>query len=155
MSKNKKYILTVFIIFLVVLNIFQLNKIKNYKLITRSNDMEFSIQLELICHGIETIEQAKIKDSVDEKVLGAAILASATGQASSLYMQTSYYKENELLYTALWNLNNTVSNNSKVNSLFDKHDFKTFIPIIKALKQNPLDKKSTEELYTYFRYIEF
>lgn len=154
-SKVKKYILTLFIVFLVFLNMFQFSKIESYKAITRSNDIEFVLQLDLICHGVENLEQAKNKNSVDEKVLATAIIASATGQSTSLYMKTSYYKENELLYTALWNLNNIISNNKRVNNLLEKHDFSTLIPIIKELKENPADKKATEKLYLYFTDVEF
>lgn len=154
-SKSKKYMLIIFILFLVLLNIFQFSKIRSYKTITITSDNEFGIQLELICHGIETIEEAKVKDSVDEKILGTAILSSATGQATSVYIQTSYYEENKLLYTALWNLNNTISNNTRINNLLETHDFSTLIPIIRSLKENPLDKDVTEKLYLYFRDIQF
>lgn len=123
--------LIIFILFLVLFNIFQFSKIRSYKTITKTSDNEFGIQLELICHGIETIEEAKVKDSVDEKILGTAILSSATGQATSVYIQTSYYEENKLLYTALWNLNNTISNNTRINNLLETHDFSTLIPIIR------------------------
>ena len=50
--------LIIFILFLVLFNIFQFSKIRSYKTITKTSDNEFGIQLELICHGIETIEEA-------------------------------------------------------------------------------------------------
>ncbi|MFU7514839.1 hypothetical protein [Clostridium sp. HCS.1] len=146
---NNKYVIIVVILSLILLNLFQLIKLKNYQSITDNVDSDFGASLDLICIGIETIE-----DNTEDEFVGIAILASGTGEAESLYKQSSYYKENELLYVALRNLNTIISNNSRVRELIEKNDLKTLIPIIEDLRKNPLDNEATEKLHVFFRYFE-
>lgn len=86
---NKKNIAIGSIIFLILMNMFQFNKISDYKAKTRAADMNFGLALELICFGVENLE-----DPNKDELLGMVILASATGQAVEIYKNTSYYNEN-------------------------------------------------------------
>ena len=147
---NKKNIAIVSIIILILMNMFQFNEISDYKEKTRVADMNFGVALELICFGVETLE-----DHNKDELLGMAILASATGQAVEIYKNTSYYDENGYLYNALFNLSSMISNNSRVKDLVEKHDFTTLIPIIEELRKDPMNMDATEKLRLYFQDVWF
>ena len=78
-------------------------------------------------------------------------LASATGQAYSIYRSTSFYNKNELLSSALMMLNNNLSNRTNVREVLDENDLTILIPSIEKLNDNPLDEKATEEFYYLVR----
>jgi hypothetical protein len=134
------------IFILVLINIVQLYLLNYYKKNTLEADYNFSLELTEICAGLEAIEGKRYDD-----IVGIAMLASATGQAASLYKSTSYYKENKVLDSALWTLNSSISNSGNIEKVIAENDLTILIPAIKKVKENPLDPEATKELLYFVR----
>ena len=142
----KKRINRVLIVLLIAIIFYQFIKLFNYKELIESNDVEFRYTLTLLSSNIESIEENRHDEIVD-----MAGLASATGQAYSIYRSTSFYNKNELLSSALMMLNNNLSNRTNVKEVLDENDLTILIPSIEKLNDNPLDEKATEEFYYLVR----
>ena len=97
------------ILLLLVIIFYQFIKLFNYKELIELSDSEFRYTLEMISHRIESIEENRHSQIVD-----MAALASATGQAYSVYRSTSFYNKNELLSSALMMLNDNLTNRTNI-----------------------------------------
>lgn len=142
----KKRINIVLIVLLIAIIFYQFIKLFNYKELIESNDVEFRYTLTLLSSNIESIEEKRHDEIVD-----MAGLASATGQAYSIYRSTSFYNKNELLSSALMMLNNNLANRTNVKEVLDENDLTILIPSIEKLNDNPLDEKATEEFFYLVR----
>ena len=137
---TKKHIDIVVIALLVVIIFSQFIKLLNYKETIEWSDVEFRYTLDMISHSIESLEENRHSEIVD-----MAALASATGQAYSVYRSTSFYKKNELLSNTLMMLNDNLTNRTNIEDVLNENDLTILIPVIKKLQDNPLDDKATEE----------
>ncbi len=142
----KKRINRVLIVLLIAIIFYQFIKLFNYKELIASNDTEFRYTLTLLSSNIESFEENRHDEIVD-----MAGLASAAGQAYSIYRATSFYNKNELLSSALMMLNNNLSNRTNVKEVLDENDLTILIPSIEKLNDNPLDEKATEEFFYLVR----
>lgn len=143
---TKKRINIAIILLLMVIIFYQFIKIFNYKEIMEWNDVEFKYTLDMLSSSIESIEEKRNSEIVD-----MASLASATGQAYSVYRSTSFYNKNELLSSALMMLNDNLTNRTNIDEVLNENDLMILIPVIKKLQDNPLDDKATEEFYYLVR----
>lgn len=143
---TKKRINIAIILLLMVIIFYQFIKIFNYKEIMEWNDVEFKYTLDMLSSSIESIEEKRHSEIVD-----MASLASATGQAYSVYRSTSFYNKNELLSSALMMLNDNLTNRTNIDEVLNENDLMILIPVIKKLQDNPLDDKATEEFYYLVR----
>ena len=134
------------ILLLMVIIFYQFINIFNYKEIIEWNDVEFRYTLDILSSSIESIEEKKYSD-----IVNMASLASATGQAYSVYRSTSFFKKNELLSSALIMLNDNLTNRTNIDEVLNRNDLMILIPVIKKLQDNPLDDKATEEFYYLIR----
>ncbi|MGG7142911.1 hypothetical protein ACQPVP_05545 [Clostridium nigeriense] len=131
---------------LVVIIFYQFIKLFNYNQLIEQNDVEFRYTLDMLSNRIESIEESRHSQIVD-----MSGLASATGQAYSVYRSTSFYNKNELLSAALMMLNNNLTNVSNIEDVLNENDLSILIPVIEKLQNNPLDEKVTEEFYYLVR----
>ena len=141
---TKKRINIGFILLLIVIIFYQFIKLSNYKELIELSDSEFRYTLDMISHRIESIEENR-----HSKIVDMAALASATGQAYSVYRSTSFYNKNGLLSSALMMLNDNLTNRTNIEDILNENDLTILIPVIKKLQDNPLDDKATEE----FQYL--
>lgn len=143
---TKKRINMVVILLLIVIIFYQFINLFNYKELIEDNDIEFIYTLDMLSSSIESIEENRHSEIVD-----MALLASATGQAYSVYRSTSFYDKNELLSNALMMLNDNLTNRTNIKEVLNENDLTILIPVIKKLQDNPLDAKATEELHYLVR----
>ncbi len=143
---SKKRINIVVIALLLVIIFYQFIKLFNYKELMGWSDVEFGYTLDMISHRIESIEENRHSEIVD-----MAVLASATGQAYSVYRSTSFYNKNQLLSSALMMLNDNLTNRTNIEDVLNENDLTILIPVIKKLQDNPLDDKATEEFHYLVR----
>ncbi|WP_404989061.1 hypothetical protein [Clostridium culturomicium] len=138
---NKKRITMCLIIVLALTNLYQFNKLHNYKELIESNDYKFKLSLKIISNSIESLELKRFDDFAC-----LAHLSSSVGQSYAIYDATSYYNENKLLSRVLWDLNNNISNKNNIKEVLDENDLTVLIPALKKLEENPQDSEATEEL---------
>ncbi|WP_411168440.1 hypothetical protein ACH36K_15135 [Clostridium sp. MB05] len=138
---NKKRLIVAFMVLLILTNFYQFIKITNYKKLTERNDNEFRYTLVMIYNSIESIEEKRHDEIVD-----MAALSSAIGQSYAIYNSTSYYSKNKLLHETLRILNDNISNRTNIQEVLDENDLNILNPLIKKVKDNPLDNEATEEL---------
>ena len=137
---TKKRINIVVMTLLVVIIFYQFIKILNYKELREWSDVEFRYTLSMISQSIESMEQNR-----NSKIVDMAALASATGQAYSVYRSTSFYKKNDLLSNTLMMLNDNLTNRTDIENVLNENDLTILIPVIKNLQDNPLNDKAIEE----------
>lgn len=143
---TKKHKNIAVIVTLVVIIFYQFIKLYNYNELIERNDVEFKYTLSMISSGIESIEENR-----NNKIADMSSLASATGQAHSVYRSTSFYNKNELLSSALMTLNNNLTNRTNVEDVINENDLSILIPVIEKLKVDPLNEEVTEEFYYLVR----
>lgn len=137
---TKKRINIVVMTLLVVIIFYQFIKLLNYKELREWSDVEFRCTLSMISQSIESMEENR-----NSKIVDMAALASATGQAYSVYRSTSFYKKNDLLSNTLMILNDNLTNRTNIEDILNENDLTILIPVIKKLQDNPLNDKATEE----------
>lgn len=137
---TKKHINIVVMTLLVVIIFYQFIKLLNYKELREWSDVEFRYTLSMISQSIESMEENR-----NSKIVDMAALASATGQAYSVYRSTSFYKKNDLLSNTLIMLNDNLTNRTDIENVLNENDLTILIPVIKNLQDNPLNDKATEE----------
>ena len=137
---TKKRINIVVMTLLVVIIFYQFIRLLNYKELREWSDVEFRYTLSMISQSIESMEQNR-----NSKIVDMAALASATGQAYSVYRSTSFYKKNDLLSNTLMMLNDNLTNRTDIENVLNENDLTILIPVIKNLQDNPLNDKAIEE----------
>lgn len=137
----KKSFIVIIITFLVVLNCIQYFKLHEYRNAEKDNDVHIKASIDLVCNGINMIESSNT-----DELSSISVLSAGTSQISTIYRNTSYYKENKELSNVLWTLNNIITNRSDIKEIISKNDLKSLIPVFEKLRLNPTDKKATEEL---------
>lgn len=143
---TKKRTISILVVLLIILNIYQFIKLSTYGKFTDMQDFEFKKRLTELSLSIEWVEGKKHSEIVD-----MASLASATGQSYATYISTSFYKDNLILCDALKILNENITNTNNIEEIIAKNDLTLLIPSIEKLKQNPLDIKTTEEFHYLIR----
>lgn len=146
MNNISKKRIPIGVIVLLIIIFYQFIKLFNYKQLIEQNDIEFRYTLDMLSNRIESIEESRHSQIAD--ISG---LASATGQAYSVYRSTSFYNKNELLSSTLMMLNNNLTNRSNIEDVLNENDLSILIPVIEKLQNNPLDEKVTEEFYYLVR----
>ena len=137
---TKKRINIVVMTLLVVIIFYQFIRLLNYKELREWSDVEFRYTLSMISQSIESMEENR-----NSKIVDMAALASATGQAYSVYRSTSFYKKNDLLSNTLMMLNDNLTNRTDIENVLNENDLTILIPVIKNLQDNPLNDKAIEE----------
>lgn len=145
-NTTKKRRNTIVTLSLIGIIFYQSINVFNYKKLIEANDMEFRYTLNMLSSCIESIEEKRHSEIVD-----MAALASATGQAYSIYRSTSFYNKNESLGSALMILNDNLTNRTNIEDVLNENDLTILIPVINKLQDNPLDEKSTEEFHYLIR----
>lgn len=148
---NKISIMSVLIIVSLLMNVFQHFKFSSYENRYQSNaDSEFNIAMQLISIGIENL---KTKET--DQLSTLATLSSGTSRADAIYPFTSYYKKNPILKTALWELNNNITNKKNIRYILEKKDLSVLLPTLDKVRNNPIDETIAKDLYHLVQNVMF